>query len=76
MKISFKAKGERVVQNLGIKSVENHLDQQKRLIENLKDIIQNKEYENARLYHENKALVKRIDGLELEVEFLLKELHN
>ena len=45
---------------LEIKSIENLVNTQERIIETLKDIIQDLENEKARLWHENRALKARL----------------
>lgn len=45
-----------------LKSMENYVDHQQRIIENLKDIIQDKENEIAKLWHENRRLKQELEG--------------
>lgn len=48
---------------LEMKSIENHFDNQEKIIDNLKDIIQSKENENVRLWHENRKLKQIINEI-------------
>lgn len=46
--------------DIAIKSIENKFNEQERIIKNLKDIIQNKENEITKLFHENRQLKARL----------------
>lgn len=48
--------------NIELKSIENYMIQQARIIENLKDIIQLKDDEITRLWHENRMLKEGLGG--------------
>ena len=46
--------------DIAIKSIQNKFNEQERIIESLKDIIQNKENEITKLWHENRELKAQI----------------